>query len=303
MTAIRSDSSTLEIAIRIGARLKRVTVNEMAGPCPKCGGRDRFSINTARNIWNCRGCGVGGDAIELVRHILNLTFAEACSFVGDDRAEMGPRRATEPHWHASPPAPTEHRPDPAKVSQARAMWLAGTAPRGTIAETYLNSRGLALDATLAGPVLRWHGGVGALLALFRNIATGEAHALSRTFLSPAGEKLTRKFLGPVAGAAVMLDRAPSELTVAEGIETAMTARALGAGATWATGSAGAIARLPLIPGVTALRICVERDENGASERAAVACAERWQEAGRKVSFMLPPRRCDDLNDAIRQDRA
>ena len=33
------------VAERLGARLKRLG-NERVGPCPKCGGRDRFSVNT-----------------------------------------------------------------------------------------------------------------------------------------------------------------------------------------------------------------------------------------------------------------
>ena len=33
---------------------------ERYGPCPVCGGRDRFSINTSKKIWNCRGCSKGG---------------------------------------------------------------------------------------------------------------------------------------------------------------------------------------------------------------------------------------------------
>ena len=28
---------------------------ERAGPCPVCGGTDRFSINTEKQLWNCRG--------------------------------------------------------------------------------------------------------------------------------------------------------------------------------------------------------------------------------------------------------
>jgi hypothetical protein len=30
---------------------------ERCGPCPKCGGDDRFSINVAKQLFNCRGCG------------------------------------------------------------------------------------------------------------------------------------------------------------------------------------------------------------------------------------------------------
>jgi phage/plasmid primase-like uncharacterized protein len=48
---------------------------ERCGPCPKCGGDDRFSINTQKGIFNCRGCGVGGDVIDLVQHLDGVDFA------------------------------------------------------------------------------------------------------------------------------------------------------------------------------------------------------------------------------------
>jgi putative DNA primase/helicase len=43
--------------------------NERSGPCPVCGGTDRFSINVKKQLWNCRHCGKGGDVIALVRHL------------------------------------------------------------------------------------------------------------------------------------------------------------------------------------------------------------------------------------------
>ena len=49
---------------------------ERAGPCPHCGGTDRFSINTKKQVWNCRGCAKGGDVIALVRHVDGIGFAE-----------------------------------------------------------------------------------------------------------------------------------------------------------------------------------------------------------------------------------
>jgi Protein of unknown function (DUF3631)/CHC2 zinc finger len=52
---------------------------ERVGPCPKCGGEDRFAINTKKGVWNCRGCGVGGDVIELVQHLDGVDFKTACA--------------------------------------------------------------------------------------------------------------------------------------------------------------------------------------------------------------------------------
>jgi RecA-family ATPase len=52
---------------------------EQAGACPKCGGDDRFSINTSKQVFNCRGCGAKGDVIDLVRFLDGTEFVEACT--------------------------------------------------------------------------------------------------------------------------------------------------------------------------------------------------------------------------------
>jgi hypothetical protein len=59
---------------------------ERVGPCPRCGGTDRFSINTKKQCWNCRGCGQGGDVIDLVKHLDGVDFLGACeTLTGDPR--------------------------------------------------------------------------------------------------------------------------------------------------------------------------------------------------------------------------
>ena len=52
---------------------------DRTGPCPICGGTDRFSINTAKQVFNCRGCGIGGDVIKLIEHIDGVDFVTACN--------------------------------------------------------------------------------------------------------------------------------------------------------------------------------------------------------------------------------
>jgi Protein of unknown function (DUF3631)/CHC2 zinc finger len=39
--------------------------SEVIGPCPKCGGKDRFAFNTKKKVFNCRGCKAAGDTIAL----------------------------------------------------------------------------------------------------------------------------------------------------------------------------------------------------------------------------------------------
>jgi 5S rRNA maturation endonuclease (ribonuclease M5) len=48
----------------------------LAGPCPKCGGTDRFSVHLGKQVFNCRGCGAKGrGAIDLVM------FLDGCAFL------------------------------------------------------------------------------------------------------------------------------------------------------------------------------------------------------------------------------
>ena len=284
----------LDLARQLGANLKRVTAAEWAGPCPVCGGRDRFSVNTKRKLWNCRGCERGGDEIDLVRHVRGCGFVEAAEFVGREIAE--PNSTAETIREIAEP---EADLDPAKIAGALALWDAGIDPRGTVAEIYFRSRALDLD-DLAGEVLRWHAGTGAMLALFRNISTGEPQAVSRRFLGPNGAKLGKPlFLGPVKSAAVMLDgfdAVTHGLHVGEGVETCQTARQFELRPTWALGSSGAIASLPVLGGVECLTLFAEHDD--ASAKAVEACATRWHAAGREV-LINRPIGGKDLNDAIR----
>jgi DNA primase len=72
-----------QVVQRYRIRLKRVGA-EHIGPCPRCGGDDRFAVNPAKRLWNCRGCGKGGDVIELVRHL------NGCGFVTSVTTLAGP---------------------------------------------------------------------------------------------------------------------------------------------------------------------------------------------------------------------
>lgn len=74
-----------EVADRLGVigGLKRAG-REFVGPCPACGGRDRFSINTDQNVYNCRSCG-GGDVLTLVMLVLDCAFPDALEWAVGER--------------------------------------------------------------------------------------------------------------------------------------------------------------------------------------------------------------------------
>ena len=277
----------------LGASLMRVTSVELAGPCLVCGGHDRFSINRKRQVWHCRNCAKGGNVIALVQHIRGCGFREAVAFLAGGDATPAPQAPR-------PVAPAPRAADSGdNREKALALWREGVDPRQPVVERYFASRGLALDDSLAGEVLRWHPRIGAMLALFRNILTGEPQAVSRTFLDREGKKLERRFLGPVWGAAIMLDafgEVLEGLHIGEGVETCMAARQLGLRPCWALGSAPAVAAFPVLNGVECLTLLQENDD--ASERVCEACAMRWLTAGREV-ILNEPIGGKDLNDAIR----
>jgi hypothetical protein len=57
----------------------RIQGSEHVGPCPHCGGDDRFAINTNKQVFNCRGCGARGDVIDLVEFLDGCDFKAACT--------------------------------------------------------------------------------------------------------------------------------------------------------------------------------------------------------------------------------
>jgi phage/plasmid primase-like uncharacterized protein len=70
---------------------------ELIGPCPVCGGTDRFGVNVLKSVWNCRGCNQGGDVIELVRHLDNCGFLTAIeTLTGEVRPDNTPGQLPDP---------------------------------------------------------------------------------------------------------------------------------------------------------------------------------------------------------------
>jgi DNA primase len=70
----------ISIAALLGSHereMSKAGTNSLEGPCPFCGGRDRFWVNKTKNKWGCRQCQKGGDAIELTMLLHRLDFREA----------------------------------------------------------------------------------------------------------------------------------------------------------------------------------------------------------------------------------
>ena len=90
------DADSLIVAQEIcGARLKKVATNEFAGACPSCGGTDRFSVNSRKRIFNCRGCGAKGSNVDLVVLAFGCAAVEAAEKVNGRPRPNGSRDETE----------------------------------------------------------------------------------------------------------------------------------------------------------------------------------------------------------------
>jgi len=195
---------------------------------------------------------------------------------------------------------TEHpnsEPD-RNTERAKAIWGEGQDPRGTLAEEYLAARRLSLPPELCGSVLRFHPqcpwrsgdkveSIPCLIAAFTSISDDSVTGIHRIRLDRPEwwPKVERKMLGSIRGSAVMLDPAKERLAVAEGIESALAARQLGFGATWALGSATQIAQTAPVDGVQGLIILGEHCQ--ANRKAAEDCSRLWIRQGREVILALP----------------
>jgi hypothetical protein len=155
--------------------LLRPSGSEMVGPCPLCGGTgkrnaDRFSISRARNLWNCRKCGVGGhDVISLVRHVDGVGFVAALERItGHSAAEpVDPARQKAAQAEQADRAARNTKIAARQREKARhdgyAIWRAGQPAIGTPVEHYLGMRGLnpaawpqAVRAAVLAKALRYH---------------------------------------------------------------------------------------------------------------------------------------------------
>jgi hypothetical protein len=129
--------------------------------------------------------------------------------------------------------------------------------------------------------LRWHEGFSAVVALMTDAISNEPTGVHRTFLNPDGTKRDRKMLDKQGVVRLSPDEDVTHgLGIVEGIEDGLAVLLSGWAPVWAATSAGAIERFPVLPGVEALTIFLDRDDAG--KRAAEACAERSTAAGREV---------------------
>jgi putative DNA primase/helicase len=132
---------------RRGIRLKGRT--ERVGPCPVCGGTDRFGVNTSKQVFNCRGCVRGGDVIALVQLLDGCDFLTAVEKLSGEKRPDGSGRPQldveishrlAEHVQRQEQRREQLRQDAARQREkARSLWRMSEPAAGTIVETYLRN--------------------------------------------------------------------------------------------------------------------------------------------------------------------
>ena len=147
---LRADVDLGALAQQAGARLRQTGRGWFAGPCPFCGGRDRFVVHHAASAgwrWLCRGCGDSKyhDAIDFYQRWRQVDFHQACTELA----------AHNGHSLSPAVAPVAARPrltqPPVLENQATAMQVVSQgevalwSPCGERARDWLHARGLTDD--------------------------------------------------------------------------------------------------------------------------------------------------------------
>ena len=203
LASLKSDAlrvSPADWAGRQGWKLKR-SGKSLAGPCPRCGGEDRFAIDAPTGKWNCRGCCVGGyDVISLVMHMEERRFVDALQRITGRRPDKAPDPAKLARdMAAAERAAAEREHEATKRREwarrdAFKLWH-GLPPANGHVAAYLTARNIDTDLGALARAIResaalayWHGRekihIGPAMVAAIQFANGIFAGIHRTWLDP-----------------------------------------------------------------------------------------------------------------------
>jgi hypothetical protein len=276
-----------------GVRLKRHG-RELIGPCPRCGGVDRFGVHLMKGVFNCRGCGARGDVIGLTQFLHGYDFADAIAALAGS-THLSISREPEPQPKTNQDAAAYQR------QQARkAAWL-WSRRQPTVCSPV--ERYLRVVRRYSGPIPptlgflpptkpEHHPAMVACFAMVGEVEPGvlaeppEVDAIHLTLLKPDGSgkaevEKPKLCVGSPSGRPIWL-APPNDLlglALTEGIEDGLTVYAATGLGVLATGSANLMPALAdVVPSyIEAVTIYAHDDKSGRT--GALALAERLHARG------------------------
>ena len=253
------------------------------GPCPMCGGKDRFRFDNknGRGTWFCNQCGAG-DGFILLERLKGWDFQKACNEVeeimGDTVKEpetktddAGARKAMADRW-----------------SKAKRLTI------GDEAMAYLESRGIKL---MPDQIRDVRCGRGEMLALYRDM-DGVGRQLHRTIFDPKRKLFCRGTI-PLGGAVRLMEHG-KVLGIAEGIENALSASIFYKEPCWAALNANLLEKWQPPVGVKRVLVFGDRDscQSGFAGQAAAYSLARRLSKDYAVEVLIPALE-KDWNDFLR----
>jgi putative DNA primase/helicase len=250
------------------------------GPCPVCGGKDRFRFDDkeGRGTFYCSGSCGAGDGPKLIMLKTGMRFADLADEIRrrlGETTEEAPRPGVDPQRHRQ---------------ACRTLWQGSTPVFDDEAAHYLKGRGLAgpwphalrfcAKASVTG-----HPTKAALPALVALVTApdGANVNIHRTYLEQgrkAGMPAPRKMMpGSVPeGSAIRLGAHDGRLGIAEGIETALMVRQRFGITCWSAIDAEKLKRFAIPDDVKELHVFGDNDLNYVGQAAAF-------ELGRRASLL------------------
>ena len=269
--------------ILVKAGIEEKLLKRSHGPCPLCGGVDRFRFDDkGLGRYYCQQCGPG-DGFKLLMGYLHMTFAEAKAWAMNEAGVIEADR------------PQRERSDADKLADLRKVWEAGV-PYAEGLVAYFMDRGIDPDYA-DDPMLRWHpslrwfaegkhGFAPAMLArFFQWDKKGGLQSVTVHRTWPKGSPKKKMVMpSPVNmnGIFCPLGGMPKDgrLGVTEGIESALSLRQLSSSTfdmpVWPTYSSEEMKKFNPPPGVKQLYIGIDVDYSFTGQAAGYELARRMR---------------------------
>lgn len=257
------------------------------GPCPICGGKDRFRFldTNGDGVFICNQCG-SGDGFTLAERALNRDFKQIAELIREKAGKMAVTKIDEQ--------------GPTDTKLMAKMWKQSDAIHSdSPVYKYLLRRLKAMPNIENIRCLD-----GNMIAKVQ-MADGVGCNIHTTYLDPEGRKAAvevpkRVMKGSLPdGCAIRLYPPARVMGVAEGIETALSASLLFKMPVWATVNGGLLAKWTPPEEAETIVVFGDNDANFTGQAKAYHLANRLvTQFHRKVEVKIPPIAGWDWNDAL-----